>query len=738
MKNLNKNLIGGMIAVALILSLFALNVFASDGSDGMVCGTLSDLEKMFASNAAGAEDLPPADYIISKADYNILVSDGIAEASSAYNIEVLKDGWVKIKLISGSCISLKSILIDGADASSLMEKDVNYLILNNKKGKHKLEINFLVKINEGNFGDDSRDMKLGDIPEAPISILKIEIPKRDIGIEITPSFDTKINEYGNKTIATATLVSSGGVSVVWHPKREGIIKEKLPAKVYADVNSLISVGEGVMKCYSIIDYSITQNSINKFRIRIPSDINVLEVSDFNGNPINEYKIEDNTLLIQTPYEASKSYRIILRYEKDMGGTSAVSNVPEIKLLDVERENGYIGVEARTNVEINTAESSGVTRIDVNELPQEIWMQSKNPLLFGYKYLKHPYSVTLDIKKHEDLTVLVAAIDYAKIMTLLTEDGKSITKATYYVKNNRKQFLEVALPKNSEIWSTFVSDAPVKPSKNEDGKILIPLSRSAGYEGSLYAFSVEFVYITNISGFGIFGSNTYEIPSVDIPISQLNLLLYSPKDYDLIKFEGDMKKAEYFEGYDTYGAQNYGQETKNAQGLPLPPPVMTQSGGASNVDYSQNEAIAFQNEIIAATEKGVLPVKVNIPENGKLYTLTKLLVTEDKKLIISAEYINSEIYTWIGRIILLSILVLGFYVVRSLKNLRKQKTKILLIIIIPSIITCFLSDLWNYAIFGWSIVFIAAVIYGLYIVIKRYAEKNTKAIENKTSGNKNEA
>jgi len=732
MKILNK--INGTNKIKLgIIFLIFINLLAVNASaDGMLCGTLSDLEKMFAANATTPPDVPPAFYIISKVNYDIIVNDDFAETSAVYDIEILTDDWVKIRLINGK-FAIKNARIDGTDTSLFTERGMNYLILNNKKGKHKLQINFLVEVNEDVPGD-SKTVKLADLPETSISTLRIEIPEKDIGIEIEPSFGQGIEESfsPDKTIATATLVSGSGFSVVWHPKREKIIKEKLPAKVYAEVNSLVSVGEGVMKCYSVIDYSIAQGSAGQFRVQVPAGVSVLEVTDLYGNPVKDYKIDNNIILIQTPYDITRNYKIILNYEKDMGGTSAVSSIPGIKVLDVERETGYIGIEARTNVEISVVESSGAARVDVNELPQDIWSRSKNPLLFGYKYLKHPYSVTLDIKKHEDIPVLVAAVDYAEIITLFTEDEKSITKATYYVKNNRKQFLEVTLPKDSEIWSAFVSGAPVKPARdNESGTILIPLSRSQGYEGSLYAFPVEFVYISNIPGFGKFGKNDFEIPSVDIPVSQLNLLLYLPEDYDFIKFEGDLEEVDYFIGY------------KPGISLSATRPAATISQmqasnvGDENIIYEAKEDGAkigakvnaeiqqVQQDILEATEKGILPVRINIPQSGKAYTFTKLLVVEDKKLNVGASYIDSGIHIWIGRIVLLFILFTGFYAVRGMRNLRGQLIKILLIIIVPSIISYFLSGVWYYATFGWVIVIVAAVVYGAYLIVRGYISKKDK-------------
>ncbi len=748
-KFLNCSLI--IIAIVAAVLFVSMSEVTASADNGMLCGTVSDLEKIFKTNETIISDKPPIDYIISKANYDLSVigiHTDYAGVKASYDIEILTEKWIKIKLINGE-FAIRDAKLDGKDISLIAEQGSYHLILNNQKGKHKLEINSLIRIKKDT--GNTKYIKFGDIPETSISTVRIGIQEINISVEIEGSFGTEIEEsfWQNKTIVTAILRSGKGIGITWYPKREKIIeKEKLPVKLYADVNSLVSIGEGVMECYTSIDYSIPQGSTNQFRIQIPESVNVLDVRDIYGNPIKEYNIDNkNILLIRVPYEISDSYKIILKYEKDMNKTSVISDIPEINALDVEREKGYIGISAKTNVEINIINSSDVQRVDVQELPQSVWKQSRTPLLFGYKYLKHPYSITIDIKKHEDIPVLVAAIDYAKIVTLLTDDRKGLTKATYYIKNNRKQFLEVTLPEGSEMWSAFVSDAPVKPAKNEYGKILIPLSRSSEYEGSLYTFSVEFVYISNISKFGYFGTNNYEIPVVDIPISQINLLLYLPDDYDFIKFEGSMKRTDYFEEYIQGAIPKAMVPTSPSQVsnvMIYKENDETKASGGANRNAPVQDQYNFQAELQEATEKGVLPVRINIPQNGKAYYFTKLLIVEYKKLNVDATYIDSEIYKLAGIIVLLFILVPGFYVVRNIRKLKNKNNliKILFIIVVPLIISYFLIRVWNYAVIGWAILVIGAVIYRIYLLIKEehvIGKKNTNVEEkneNVEENNKN--
>ena len=155
-----------------------------------------------------------------------------------------------------------------------------------------------------------------------------------------------------------------------------------------------------------------------------------------------------------------------------------------------REKGFIAVEMKGSAEAKVTESEGLDRASFSELPAQLLSYSVKPLIFAYKYLRHPYRMVLDITKHKELPVISTVVDSASGITLFTEDGKLVHRLTYTVRNTWKQFMEVALPKDAELWGTYVDGKSVKPTKNEKEKILIPLNRSQSSEGGLAPFDVE--------------------------------------------------------------------------------------------------------------------------------------------------------------------------------------------------------------------------------------------------------
>jgi hypothetical protein len=66
----------------------------------------------------------------------------------------------------------------------------------------------------------------------------------------------------------------------------------------------------------------------------------------------------------------------------------------------------------------------------------------------------------------------------ELTTVVSEDGQMMTEMSLAVRNNARQYLEIALPEGAQVWSVFVAGQPVRPSRR-DGKLLLPMERSSG-------------------------------------------------------------------------------------------------------------------------------------------------------------------------------------------------------------------------------------------------------------------
>ena len=111
----------------------------------------------------------------------------------------------------------------------------------------------------------------------------------------------------------------------------------------------------------------------------------------------------------------------------------------------------------------------------------------------------------------------------------------MTEATFAVRNNGREFLEVALPKGAEVWSAFVEGRAVRPSVR-DGKLLFSLERSGTDDA---AIQVQVTYVSSQKFPSRSGRIALESPAVDVPLKNARWELYLPPDFDYGGFAGTM-------------------------------------------------------------------------------------------------------------------------------------------------------------------------------------------------------
>ncbi|MBU1811341.1 MAG: hypothetical protein KJ629_09440 [Candidatus Omnitrophica bacterium] len=641
------------------------------------------------------EGLCIGEYAIYQSQYEVEIEEDIAKVCAKVNFEVFKKrGWLKIPLASSS-VGLKEVTLN-RKPSFVVREGNRYVLLVTKPGIYNLDLQFFIKVKrEREQGPGSLSFQL--LP-SPISILDVEMQEPETEIFVDPSIKIETEKLAKKTLITAVLPFTENVTVRWSKSlpKEIIPKVVLEPKIYADATTLVSIGDGVAKYYTDINYSILQSEVSNLKISLPEDVGILNVE---GRELRDWKAETKDgrqiLDIYLNYGVKGRYSLNLTYEKNIGSGSVTAGLSEINILGAEREKGFVGVEALTNIELAFNKLTGASIIDVKELPQNIWVRARNPVLLAFKYLKSPYGAIIDVTKHSEMPVLVAAIDSSNYVTLFTEEGKALVKATYEVRNNVKQFLRLTLPKDASLWSCFVSAKPVKPAKDKQGRILIPLEKSQISGQALTQFPVEVVYLTKNSRPRLFGKLKMELPKLDIPQSELLWSVYFPEKFNYYKFDGDVelvqppqvsftaRPQEDRKNLDHRRREVWSKKAKQSFGLAPQMLVGKESSDKAGADfgrqhsYSQveKEGKVFEGIQRTATVSGVLPIKINVPQKGKVYRFTKLLVTDESPWM-SAFYLRVPKYLKpLAMMIFFIILVVVVILLVKKIKLRIKKTNL---------------------------------------------------------------
>jgi hypothetical protein len=636
---------------------------------------------------------PPADYLLTEAVYTGRISAGSARFQAVYGVEVFdrpRTQFVKIPLFPVN-IALKGAQLDGKPALVVLEGNRHTLTAAQVRGRHRITLDFALKTPL----DQGPGAVSIPIPRTAVTLLEVDIPFKDIAVDITNAQELEVSERNSVTHVRAVLSPSNSLDIRWRKKPQDV--EKGPAKVYSEILTLLSLEDDALRVTATVSLSILQNTVSVVTLRVPAGYNILNIS---GNGIEDWRevaeAATRHLEIQFQYPKKGGFTFSVVAEQLLPDSTMTVDFSGFAVMDTVREKGYVGVEIKSASEVTLAGSEGLDKLDVSELPASLINRSQKPLLFGFKYLRYPFSLVLDIQKHEELPVIGTVIDSASGVTLFTEDGKLVHRIIYQVRNTSKQFLELELPQKMQIWSVFVGGEPAKP-RLSNGKVLIPLNRSSQGAAGLESFDVELIYFQRDQKFGPWGSKHSIFPVPDILISQMLWSVYLPEGYRFVSFGGTVDKEKTAQGFGLIVRRK-----SRPMGILAPEPHTPgeedkeeryrREASKARDEFSANLALT-EEQIIRQLENeenfsqrvkdmqsgkvpvgtGILPIRIQIPASGQLFRFAKSIVNQDP-LTMNVTFLSESTMRMGWFIVILIFLLLLFVMRRRFKRLYLSLVK----------------------------------------------------------------
>jgi len=628
-----------MIFAALLIAAAAPGWAASkqlpDLESGKVILLWTDFEKMLDKYLAEEpQDAPPppADYSLHDAFFEIDIKKDFAEIKAIYGLEVLADGWVSVHLGRNSS-GINRVMVDG-EQGLLKEDSGRIMLLLKGPGPRKVMVRHTVAAPQ-KPGGNSFSVPLFPVPGAEF---KLTAPAElsDIAISRAVIIDRK--EKDKETVVEAVSGTIGEIRVDYSvpaPEAAGEEKEEVPPKVYSETETLLTIADEVTTAEVDISYDVKHNPVTGFEIEIGGGYEVIDVT---GKGVAGWQVKDGVLEVNAGYEVKGSYGLSLDLESQRNTASGMVSLPQIKTRGVERETGHIAVLTSASLELKVEKIEDLMPLDVTEIPGTLQNKAGYPLLYAFRYVRHPYGADITVKRHQEVEVLNAAIDIINLVTIFTNDGKSVTRIIYELRNNKKQYVKIDLPQKAEVWSAYLDDEPVKPTRNEKGQVLLPLKKSGAEKRA--GFTVELIYYAPVEDMEEDGAHRMVLPKADIPASEMLLSLYLPPHYEYEDFEGDLEKIEKMDAPQQDRTKDEKVEDKEA--FHIKSDIGISSKRAINRQAQMEKEIVEQvrqqavkpapsspmTGTVRQRPRGMLPVKFNVPLRGKPFRFSKLIIMNE--------------------------------------------------------------------------------------------------------------
>jgi len=514
------------------------------------------LKKAQAQTEKKQKEPLPVEYSIIKSDFTGEVKGMSAQFKAEFSVQILKDGWVKIPFFS-SDVGIEAISIN-PPTSERATGEMPFVQTNEPNGEEPHLAQF-VREPEGYFllasGPkfftiqvtfripilvNERTSSLSFLPpRSVISHFTLRIPEKGINVIQKPSHSQLIQD--KVTTIETVLSERESLQLSWKVEKDSSISRKS----LAVIRSLASIDKSDISISSTIILKHVA-SLNDITFRMPLNVEIIDVTSLDIEQWATQKSEGVQIIkiVGLPNPRAR-VKIDMAYRLQLAQLPAEITIPTVEVIGTDTLKGFMGVEVFGNLEVSSKNVNNGILIPTKNLPKILLQKASNPLLYGYQFYRSTFKPSLNIRSYQEIQTVVANVDIVDCVTHRTLEGKSITRITYFIRNNDRQFLTLTLPKNSHLWQAFLNGKPVKPAQKDTGEILIPMKKSASQGGDLQSFSIEIGYITEVNKLTLKGAILNKLPAIDIPISYLRWSLYLPEYYEYSKFEGLLKQVNQF-------------------------------------------------------------------------------------------------------------------------------------------------------------------------------------------------
>lgn len=501
------------------------------------------------------------------------------------NPTTLKTGWVdnNTRRVNFGKLSKQTILqnyyqssMSSSDTLSQNNwKDTIFSLPIKGKGSHECRVSFMIPVQNN---DDLYNLQF-NMAQIPLVFFKLEAENFTMSVDTTTFKDYSVEESSSEKHSSTFigwLGAQSNLNLKWRrkytraePKKpvkveikpepgivassaapvaiEEEVKPVVLPLIYARSNTLISLGETAIHGYKTIDYSISKAPVSSFTFLLPENV---EITSVNADRPHSYRLlregESRKLRVEFMAGREDTCQIEIVFEVPVDLSAALTQIPEVAPLGVERELGAIAVEALTSVEVQPGNDdsnplkSGIYTLDPLEAPQPLKDKATRPILLAYRQNARPANILLKVKRYQDVNQQTVVADRMEVKSTFTTNQTCQTLLNMKIRNNNKQYLQLQLASGTEVVSAFRGGKAVKlvASKN-DGKVQIPLEMSQTI-GQPVEMDLRILLKHPVDEIKWRGKLKFMPPLVDIPVSRFDWQIFAPEQYYLYNFQGTVK------------------------------------------------------------------------------------------------------------------------------------------------------------------------------------------------------
>jgi len=399
---------------------------------------------------------------------------GLLEATLTHRFVVLDTGGhLNVPVLDGAASPVE-VTLDGKPAS-LVKTGTVYAVGIAKAGTYALKVRFYVGHEQDRF---ARQLKLA-LPAGGPTRVEVTVPETAIVPVIAGGalVSTEVTNAGTKVVGMVS--ADGALDLSW--TRRTTHRNAAPLTMKAQTGTLFMLQESLVRGVAAFDFTLSDGETDRIDLPLPADVQVTNVS---GDAVLQWRTtgRGRNLTVLLRHLVTDRVRMLVHFQYaadlDKGIPLRLPMPPTGVLFD-----GAAGVQAPAGIDVEVDGLEGARSLPPRDLPVRLTHLSEHPLLYGFVFSAAP-EITLRARRQAGVTLTSTLIDEVEASTVLLADGGERTKLKLHIRNNTKQYLQVALPEGATLTHALVEGHPVRPARaggradaQDGGTLLFSLRQS---------------------------------------------------------------------------------------------------------------------------------------------------------------------------------------------------------------------------------------------------------------------
>ncbi|MFK7930657.1 MAG: hypothetical protein AB8H79_20895 [Myxococcota bacterium] len=361
-------------------------------------------------------------------------------------------------------------------------------------------------------GDPAQGQLTVDLASAVFGTASVRAPD---GLEGTLAAEGAVDLGG--VFATAASRLRIGIGP---PQRKARDRRTLAA---ASTGMGLTVEDGAVRGRAQVRWSLRQGELKSVQMRVAGTGADVQVTGSNVGKVQRQG-DRITVTLREPERAAVDLGLSWSVPVS-GGELSQLPVPVIEPLGAFRTEASLQLARDGEIEA-LPELPGWQPIAAEALPE--WGDDlvQGTPTAAYTAPNASRGGTLGLLRYVPVSAPPVMVDVASLTIAASQQGRTLTRANYTVRNERASHLRIRPPADTIIVGARVADGPVTPVA--DGEAwLIPLPRSLETVDGLLSFPVEVVLIGDGQDWVRVESRDLAVPVVDAPIAVHRVTLHLP-------------------------------------------------------------------------------------------------------------------------------------------------------------------------------------------------------------------